>query len=164
MKNFLAWLLFVLVVYAFQSAFMPLVYFYGIGPDLILLMTSSIGFLNGKKVGSFAGFVLGLFEDLATGTFFGLNAFTKLLVGYVCGIFSTRVLKDSFGLPVTASILNTAAVFLITEAIMLLLGYRFNIFTHLYTKLGPLVCYNLVFAWPIHCAVRWLHKKTAEKK
>jgi len=164
MKKILAWLLFTLVVYAFQSAFMPLVYFYGMGPDLILLMVSSIGFLNGKRVGSFAGFLLGLFEDLATGTFFGLNAFTKLLVGHVCGIFSTRVLKDSFGLPVTASILNTAAVFCITEAIVLLLGYRFNILTHLYTKLVPLMCYNLVFAWPMHCAVRWLHNKTADKK
>ncbi|ORU01254.1 Rod shape-determining protein MreD [Anaerovibrio sp. JC8] len=164
MKTFLAWLLFVLVVYAFQSAFMPMFYFYGTGPDLILLMTSSVALLNGKKVGSFAGFILGLFQDLATGTFFGLNAFTKMLVGYVCGIFSTRVLKDSFGLPVTAAILTSPACFFMTGAIMLLLGYRFNLFTQFYTKLGPLICYNLVFAWPIHCAVRWLHNKTADKK
>lgn len=164
MKKFLAWLLFVLLIYAVQSSLLPVVYFHGIGPDMFLLMTGSVGFLKGKKQGAFYGFLFGIFEDIASGTFLGINAFTKLLAGYVCGIFSNRVLNDSFGLPVIAAFLNTMASFFIIEVIMMLLGYRFNFFTHLQFMLGPLICYNVVFAWPIHCAVKWLHNKTADKK
>ena len=164
MKKFLAWLLFVLVIYAIQSSFISLVYFHGIGPDMLLLMTGSVGFLNGKKLGAFYGFLFGLFQDIASGTFLGINAFTKLIAGYVCGIFSNRVLNDSFALPVAAAFLYTVASFVAFEIIMMLLGYRFNFLTHLQLKLGPLVCYNVVFAWPIHCAVRWLHNKTADMK
>ena len=115
MRKFLTWLLFVIVVYTIQSSFLPLFYFHGIGPDLLLLMTASIGFLKGKRQGSFYGFLFGLFEDAATGTFFGINAFTKLIAGYVCGIFSNRVLNDSFALPVTAAFFNTVASFFIIE-------------------------------------------------
>ena len=164
MKKFLAWLLFVILIYSSQSSFLSLVYFHGIGPDMLLLMTCSAGFLKGKKLGSFYGFLFGLFEDAASGTFFGINAFTKLLVGYLCGIFSNRVLNDSFGLSVVAGFLNTLISFVIIEVIIMLLGYRFDIIAHLQFRLGPLLCYNVVFAWPVHCAVKWMFNKTDEKK
>ena len=66
MRKFLAWLLFVLVIYAIQSSFLSLVYFHGIGPDMLLLMTCSVGFLKGKKLGAFYGFLFGLFGDVAS--------------------------------------------------------------------------------------------------
>ncbi|MCR5175267.1 MAG: rod shape-determining protein MreD [Anaerovibrio sp.] len=162
MKKFLAWLLFVILVYAFQSSFMPLFYFHGIGPDLLLLVTGSVGFLTDRNKGCFAGFLFGLFEDLASGTFLGINTFTKMIIGYVCGIFSKRVLNDSFGLPVVASVLNTVFSFIVIEIIMLLLGYSFDWLAHFQFKLAPLICYNLVFAWPVHCIVRWMWNKTSD--
>ncbi len=103
MNIFLGWLVMALGLYVLQSSFLPLIFFHGIGPDLLLLLTISYAFLKGNKLGSFMGFLLGLFEDLATGSFLGVNIFINMLVGFGCGIFSNRVLRDSFILPIAAS-------------------------------------------------------------
>ena len=62
MNIFLGWLVMALGLYVLQSSFLPLVFFHGIGPDLLLLLTISYAFLKGNKLGSFMGFLLGLFE------------------------------------------------------------------------------------------------------
>ena len=85
MNIFLGWLVMALGLYVLQSSFLPLVFFHGIGPDLLLLLTISYAFLKGNKLGSFMGFLLGLFEDLATGSFLGVNIFINMLVGFGCG-------------------------------------------------------------------------------
>lgn len=164
MKKFLMWLALVIVLYVVQSSFLSLIYFHGVGPDLLLLVTASFGFLKGSRMGSFMGFMLGLFEDLAVGGFFGLNTFSKLLIGLCCGVFSNRVLRDSFFLPVAAAFNTTIAKFVIFEVIILLLGYGFYPITHIQYKLFPMLCYNIIFAWPVYSVVNWLNKKTADKK
>lgn len=162
-KKFLIWLMFALAVYVVQSSFLPLIHYNGIGPDLFLLITGSFAFQKGSRMGSFMGFVLGLFQDLATGTFFGFNTFSKLLAGYGCGIFSSRVIRDNFMLPISASVVSTSVCYFILMIIMLMMGYRFNPLVHMTMNLIPLLCYNAVFAWPIHYMVRRIIEKTADK-
>lgn len=163
-KQIAIWLTFVIAVYVIQSSFFPLIQFHGTGPDLFILLAGSIAFFHGKKVGAFAGFMLGLFQDLATGTFFGINTLTKMFMGYGCGIFYNRVLRDSFFLPLTAAIVNTIAGFVVIEVIMFLLGYGMNFFHHVLYKLLPMLCYNTVFSWPLYCMVRKVNDKATKKK
>lgn len=163
-KRIVIWLVFVLTVYVVQSSFIPLFHFHGTGPDFFILLAGSIAFLYGKKIGAFSGFMLGLFQDLATGTFFGINTFTKMLMGYGCGIFYNRVLRDSFFLSLTSAVVNTLAGFAIIEIIMLLLGYGSDLFQHIVYRLIPMLCFNIVFSWPLHSMVRKISEMTAEKK
>ena len=164
MKVFLGWLVLSLVLYVLQTSLMPLIFFRGIGPDLLLLVTISFAFLKGKQQGSFMGFLLGLLEDLATGGFFGVNTLSHMALGYACGIFSNRVLRDSFILPVVAAVVSTTATFCFMELIMALLGYGFYPLTHLKWKLFPMLCYNVVFAWPVHVIVHKVDSLVSEKK
>lgn len=164
MKVFLGWLVLSLALYVLQTSLMPLIFFHGIGPDLMLLMTISFAFLKGCRLGSFMGFLLGLLEDLATGGFFGVNTLANMAMGYGCGIFSNRVLRDSFILPVVASILSTTAVFCFMEILMLLLGYGFYPMYHLKWRLCPMLCYNVIFAWPVHMLVHKVDSLVSEKK
>ena len=164
MKVFLGWLVLSLGLYVLQTSLMPLIFFRGIGPDLLLLVTISFAFLKGKQQGSFMGFLLGLLEDLATGGFFGVNTLSNMAMGYACGIFSNRVLRDSFVLPVVASGVSTVAVFCFMELIMALLGYGFYPLAHLQWKLFPMLCYNVIFAWPVHAIVHKVDSLVSEKK
>ena len=164
MNIFLGWLVMALGLYVLQSYFLPLIFFHGIGPDLLLLLTISYAFLKGNKLGSFMGFLLGLFEDLATGSFLGVNIFINMLVGFGCGTFSNRVLRDSFILPIVASCVGTMVSYCIHELIIVLLGYGFYPVAHIQMKLLPMLCYNVIFAWPVHVMVHRMDEFVSKKK
>ena len=164
MNIFLGWLAMALGVYVLQSSLLPLIFFHGIGPDLLLLMTISYAFLKGKRLGSFMGFLLGLFTDLATGGFLGVNVFVYMLLGFGCGIFSNRVLRDSFVLPIVAAFMGTMLAYSFHELIMLLLGYGFYPLAHMQFKLWPMLCYNILFAWPVHVMVHRMDEFVTKKK
>lgn len=60
---------FIVLLFTLQTSFLPLIAWHGVSPDLLLLLTVSFAFLHGARQGAFLGFVLGLMQDLATGTF-----------------------------------------------------------------------------------------------
>ncbi len=163
MKKFLQWLVFVGGMYVLQISLLPLAAYHGISVDLLLLITVSFSFLRGGHLGVLMGFLLGLLQDLATGTFFGMNIFSKMVIGYFCGSFSNRVFKEQFFLPVLASLVATALNYFILALVMVLLGYRFNLVLHMQMVLLPMLGYNVLLAYPVHRFVYALCEKTKEK-
>ena len=150
MNNFGKLAVFVTALYVLQSSFFPLIAYHGISPDFMLLVTVSYAFLRGMEQGTFMGFATGLLTDLATGTFFGIHAFTYMLMGNMCGRFANRVYKDQFFWPVFASLGVTALNYFILALLMVLLGYRFNPISNVQAMLLPMLIYQLAFAYPVH--------------
>ena len=58
----------------------------GIKPNLMIILTSAIGFMRGSKEGMFVGFFSGLLIDIQFGTVIGLYALIYLLAGYVLSL------------------------------------------------------------------------------
>ena len=164
MRVFLLWLAFVCGMFVVQASMLPLVSYGGISPDLLLLMVVSISFLRGSRMGVFLGFLAGMLQDLVTGTFFGMNIFSKMLIGYVCGIFSNRVFKEQVFLPLFASLLATVLNYVVILIIMFLLGYAYSMPSHLETVLLPMLWYNVLLAVPVHILTSGMCDKLAEKK
>ena len=54
--------------------------------------------------------------------------------------------------------------YFILALIMVLLGYRFNLMVHMQNILLPMVCFNVLFAYPVHCIVYAVCERTKEKK
>ncbi|MBE6091894.1 rod shape-determining protein MreD [Selenomonas ruminantium] len=150
MNNFAKLVAFVIALYVLQTSFFPLMAYHGISPNFMLLLTVSFAFLRGMEQGTFMGFLTGLLTDLATGTFFGIHAFTYLLMGNLCGRFANRVYKDQFFWPVFASLGVTALNYFILALLMVLLGYRFNPISNVQVTLLPMLIYQLAFAYPVH--------------
>lgn len=153
----------VLALYAIQTSLLPLLAYRGVTADLMLLLVTSAAFLRGSRIGAFIGFCVGLMEDLASGSFLGMNAFTRLLLGYAVGSCSDRVFKDQIFLPVASSLFVTAANYFILAVLMLLLGYRFNLASHAQYTLLPMLVYQLVFAYPVHRIVCAANKRVGAK-
>ena len=82
MKNAGVTALAVIILYALQTSLLPLIAYHGVTTDLLLLFVTSTAFLKGARVGALSGFAVGLLQDLASGTFLGMNAFTRLLLGF----------------------------------------------------------------------------------
>ena len=150
MSNIGKLVVFVVALYVLQTSFFPLIAYHGISPNFMLLLTVSFAFLRGMEQGTFMGFLTGLLTDLATGTFFGIHAFTYLLMGNLCGRFANRVYKDQFFWPVFASLGVTALNYFILALLMVLLGYRFNPISNVQVTLLPMLIYQLAFAYPVH--------------
>ena len=164
LNNIGKWAAFAAALFVLQTSILPLMAYHGVTADLLLLLTVSFAFLRGTRQGAFMGFGVGLMQDLATGTFFGVNTLTRTLLGLLFGQFSDRVFKEQFFLPVLASVGVTILNYFILALIMVLLGYRFNLETHMQQMLLPMLVYQLAFAYPVHYLVYRVDKRLSEQK
>ena len=164
MKKIGKWAAFAAGLYVLQTSLLPLMAYRGVTADFMLLLTVSFSFLRGTRQGGFMGFGVGLMQDLSSGTFFGVNTFTRTLLGLLFGQFSDRVFKEQFFLPVLASIAATILNYFILALLMVILGYRFNLESHVQQMLMPMLLYQLAFAYPVHYLAYRLDKALEEKK
>lgn len=164
MKQWSVGLAFMLLLYVGQSSLLPFLAFHGVSADLLLLMVVSVAFLRGAKVGALTGFLAGLVQDLATGTFFGIDIFAKMVIGYGCGYFSRRLFKEQMMLPLMAVVAATGLQYGIWLIFSWLLGYSVPFWTHWRHLLLPMLVHNVVFALPVHMSVSKLSEWMQEKK
>ncbi len=164
MKKFGAWALFTVVLYVLQSSVLPLVSWHEISADLLLVAVVSVSMLQGSREGVLFGFFAGLLQDLATGTFFGVDIFSKMVIGYACGAFSRNFVKEQFFLPLLAVAAASAANYFITLMFMMLMGYRFDWMEQVSGLLLPMTVYNAVFAFPVHLWTRKLSERFLAKR
>lgn len=79
---FLAALCFIL-----QSTVLKALEFGAVSPNLLLVITASIGFIGGRREGMFMGVLCGLFTDIFYGHLFGYYTLLYTLIGYANGFF-----------------------------------------------------------------------------
>ncbi|MHB8156769.1 MAG: rod shape-determining protein MreD [Desulfocucumaceae bacterium] len=68
---------------------------YGVKPDLILMLVVFNSFLRGRRWGALSGFLGGILEDMAIGSYIGMNALSLMAVGYLVGLTESKLYKDS---------------------------------------------------------------------
>ena len=79
------------VALALQATLVPHVRIASIGPDLPLLATVLLAYARGATVGTSAGFLIGLAQDLTNPAYLGLNALCKALLGYTAGAVREQI-------------------------------------------------------------------------
>ena len=164
MKKYGAWALFTVVLYVMQSSILPLIAWHEISADLLLVAVVSVSILRGSQEGVTFGFFAGLLQDLATGTFFGVDIFSKMVIGYACGAFSRHFVKEQFFLPLFAVVAASVANYFILLLFMILLGYRFDWMEQFSGLLLPMTAYNAAFAFPVHFWARKMSERFLSKQ
>ncbi len=71
----------------------------GVLPNVLVTVTSMLGFMRGRKAGALCGFACGLLCDLFSGDLFGTYAMIFVLVGYLNGLFKKLYFGDNIRLP-----------------------------------------------------------------
>ncbi|MGI6092114.1 MAG: rod shape-determining protein MreD [Veillonellaceae bacterium] len=153
------WTLVIVMMLVIQSTIVPLLAIQGITPDLLLIVVVSASLLFGKDHGVGTGFFSGLLQDLASGNIFGVNTLSKLSTGYLFGMAERQVFKEHILLPILAVAVATLFSGLIALLMMLILGYKIQLFAALINRVLPAVLYNMVFSIPIHKGIYSLSKK-----
>ena len=89
----------------------------GIIPNLMIILTSSFGFMRGEKEGLLIGFSCGLLCDIFFGSFLGFYAMVMMYIGFVNGKFSRIFYPEDIKLPLALIIVSDISYGLILSLI-----------------------------------------------
>lgn len=105
----------------FQSTTFTHLTFFGVKPDLLLIIVLFYSIFHGSIQGGIVGFCLGLLEDLYLGRFIGMNALSKGLTSYLIGLIAGGAFRENLLVPIISvfvgTLFNFTAVFILGKII-----------------------------------------------
>jgi len=114
----------------------------GVKPDLILIFVIFYALLHGSREGALVGLMGGLLQDLLFGQNIGINALSKIVVGYLFGTLEKKIYKENLLIPMVVVFLGT----FLNETILYLLrmadGPVLNFFTSVKTVIFSVALFN----------------------
>lgn len=153
MKRKIITLCIIILCFLLQCTIFKKLAFANIGPNLLIIVTSSFGFMRGKKEGMIVGFISGLLIDIMFYDLMGFYALLYTAIGYANGLFRKLFYPEDIKLPL---FLIGASDFLYGNIVclfMFVMRSKFSYFYYLktiiipeliYTTLVTLVLYQLI--------------------
>ena len=144
---------FIMICFILQCSVFTSLAFAGIVPNLLIVLTSSFGFMRGEKEGLVIGFFCGLLNDIFFGGFLGFYALLMMYIGYLNGKFCKIFYPEDIKLPLALIVISELSYGIICYVLTFMLRGRFHFsyyFTHiilpevLYTILITLLLYPLI--------------------
>lgn len=151
----LRWALVVSTAYLVQLGVVIDLSFFGVHPDLMLLVAITAGLAAGPARGAEVGFATGLLADLVLQGPLGTTALTHALVGFGVGVLGESVMRTSRAISVVIATGASAAGVLLYAAIAHLLGERTLSDPHLWAIVGIVAVCNAALCLPALAASRW---------
>ena len=126
MRRKLAVFLIITVCFLLQSTLFQFLSFASISPNLLIVVTSSFGFMRGRKEGMWIGFFCGLVLDTFFGSVIGFYALIYAYIGYVNGFFRKRFFPDDIKLPLILIAASDLSYNILVYLFLFLLRRRFQ--------------------------------------
>lgn len=142
--------LFVIVSFLLQCTVFQSLSFGGIIPNLMIIVTSSYGFMRGKKSGLLTGFFSGLLMDIFFGDLLGFYALIYMYIGYVNGIFRKMFYPEDIKLPLGLIVGSDLTYNLVCYILMFLLRGRFNIGYYFTNIIIPEMVYTMIVTFVLY--------------
>lgn len=152
MLNTIIMILLVFINFILQSSVFTHFALGGIVPNLMIILTSSFGFMRGEKDGLLIGFFCGLLCDVFYGDFLGFYALIFMYIGFLNGKFSSVFYPEDIKLPIALIITSDLSYGIIYYLLMFLMRGKFRFlyyFTHI---ILPEALYTIVvtlFFYPV---------------
>lgn len=103
------WFLLLFVVLVLQSTVLVKLAPWGMVPDLVLGLVVCTGLRWGYAPGGILGLVAGLLADMTGTSLIGINALSRMLLGFFSGLVVPREFQDAWFLPTAVAFLATLA-------------------------------------------------------
>ncbi len=134
----------ILVAFTIQSCVFPLVPVLVSTPNLLLILTFSFGFMDGRRMGMIYGVLAGLMLDLFYSGPFGFYTLFYVYVGYVNGICTKYFYEDYITLPLILSIANELAYNLYVYVFRFLIRGRLDFLYYFRELMVPETIFTVV--------------------
>lgn len=158
----------IIVCFLLQSTLFQYIAFAGIVPNLMIMITSIFGFMEGRTDGMLVGFACGLLMDIFYGSVLGINALIYLLIGYASGVANRGFYPDDIKFPILFIALSDTACLILTYITGFLFRARFNVgyyFIHLMLpELIYTIAVSIVFYIPLRNLLLRFDRRSEESE
>lgn len=130
-----------------------------VAPNLLIVLTISFGFMQGKKEGLLVGFFCGLLIDIFHGDFLGFYAMLYMYLGYLSGFFCKIFFDEDIKVPI---FMVAAGDFLLNIMIYLLrflFRGRVDLFSYLKMIILPEIVYTVLVSVLLYRIFYGINKK-----
>ena len=134
----------------------------GIVPKLMIILTSSFGFMRGEEDGLLIGFFCGLLCDVFFGDVLGFYALVYMYIGYLNGKFSRGFYPEDIKLPIALIVVSDLSYGVICYILLFLLRGRFDFLYYFRGVILPEALYTIVvtvFLYPVILKINELLEK-----
>ena len=149
----------ILVSFLLESTIFHKLTFASISPNLMIIVTSSFGFMRGKKTGMTVGFVSGLFVDLFWGNILGFHMLIFTVIGYLSGTFERLFYDDDIKLPIILIAASETIYSLIIYGCMYMLQGDFLFGNYLYHIILPELVYTILVTLVLYQIILRINRK-----
>ena len=149
----------ILMFFLLQSTLFQHIAFAGIVPNLMIIITSGCGYMNGKTDGMIAGFLSGLLLDIFYGDVIGFNALLFLYIGYANGYANRYFFPDDIKLPLVFVSLSDVVYLVVTYIVRFLLRARFDIGFYFLNVILPELVYTFIVALLLLMPIIYLNRR-----
>lgn len=160
--------LLIILFFVLQNTVFQTLALASVSPNLLLVLTASIGLMRGKKEGLLTGFFCGLLIDIFYGQLLGFYALVYLFIGYGNGRFHHLFSDEDIKLPMVWIAFSDLAYGLILYFFMFLFRGKFEFSYYLIHIIVPELIYTIVVMLVLYQIIyrlnHWLEKWDPDKK
>ena len=145
-------IVFILVCFVLQCSVFGSLSLAGIIPNLMIILTSSFGFMRGEREGLLIGFFCGLMCDVFFGSFLGFYALLMMYIGYLNGKFCKIFYPEDIKLPLALIVVSDLSYGIICYILTFMLRGRFDFAYYFLHIILPEALYTIVvtlFFYPV---------------
>lgn len=159
MKRKLITVCIIIACFVLECTVFQRISFASITPNLMIIVTSSFGFMRGKREGMMVGFLSGLLIDIMFSDLIGFYTLIYTVLGYANGFFRKIFYDDDIKLPL---ILIATSDFLYGNIVcifMFIMRSRFDYFYYLKSIIIPELIYTIVVTLILYQLILLINKK-----
>ena len=149
----------ILISFLLQSTLFVKLKFGAVSPNLMLVVTSSFGFMRGRKSGIAVGAISGLLVDIFWGQLLGFHTLLYTVIGYLNGSFERLFYDEDVKLPI---VLISASEFLYGICIYVfvyMLQGDFPFGTYLFSIIIPELVYTILVTLILYQVILHINRK-----
>ena len=163
-KRKLVAVILILVCFLLQTTVVPYVTIGDIGPNLLIVLVASFGFMRGKKGGLVMGFLCGLLYDIQFSEIIGFYALIYMLLGYANGYFKKFFFEEDIKLPLVL-IASSEFLFGITIYVLsFMLKSDFHFLHYLGHVIMPELVYTILVTLILYPVILKINKKLEDEE
>ena len=154
----------ILICFLLQCTVFHALAFGGIIPNFLIILTSSYGFMGGKKSGLITGVLSGLLLDIFFGEAIGFSALIYMYIGYINGNFRKIFFPEDIKLPMALIIVSDLFYGVTCYILLFLMRTKFHFSYYFIHIILPEIVYTTfitIFLYPI---ILWINQRLEDSE
>lgn len=158
-RRILCTIILIVICFLIQTSVLHYIALGSIIPNLLIVITSSVGFMRGKKEGMLVGFFCGLLIDVFYSDIMGYQAFFYMIIGYANGFFQRIFFDEDIKLPLLLIASSEFLYGIFIYIFSFLLRSRFDFRYYLLNIIVPELIYTMLATIILYQIIRKLNNK-----